>query len=88
LLFCGVFCNWSSDVKRVTVLSLFKRQWKPIGHERGKVKTVYIRHIFKCCQHHFEDKQKLYALITFCREQPQHRVISAGVVPQQMRKTC
>jgi hypothetical protein len=31
LLFLGAFCEWSSGIKPVTMLSLLKRQWKTIG---------------------------------------------------------
>jgi hypothetical protein len=41
LLFFGALYQWSSHVKRVTVLPLAKRQWKPTGRNEGRF-TLFI----------------------------------------------
>jgi hypothetical protein len=52
LLISGVIFQRSSRVKRVTVLSLplLKIQRKPTRCKRGKVRTVYVRHLLQCCK--------------------------------------
>lgn len=46
-LLCGAFYQRNSHIKLVTLLSLLRKQWQLIRWKWRKVRTAYIRHIFR-----------------------------------------
>jgi hypothetical protein len=52
-LFFDSFHHWGSNVKRIAVSSLLKRQQKLTRCNWRKIHTVYICHLFHCCKRHF-----------------------------------